>query len=103
MPTTVTRTRIEVLVDAPLVRRLVAAADDVGVSGWTVLPTVMGRGASGGWSDDEVSGASAKQLFMTVTSAEKAEKLVNALRPLLDAYGLVLLIGEVQVVRGERF
>jgi PII-like signaling protein len=103
MPTTVTRTRIEVLVDAPLVRRLVAAADEVGVSGWTVLPTVMGRGASGAWSDDELSGASAKQLFMTVTSADKADRLVTALAPLLDAYGLVLIVGEVQVVRGERF
>lgn len=103
MPTTVKRTRIEILADAPLVRRLVTAADRVGVSGWTVLPTVMGRGSSGTWSDDEVSGASAKQLFVTVTAADKAERLIDALAPLLDKYGLVLTVSEVQVVRGDRF
>lgn len=103
MATTVTRTRIEVLVDAPLVRRLVAAADDAGIQGYTVLPTLMGRGVSGVWADDEVSGAGAKQLFMTVTSAEKADRLVAALAPLLDAYGLVLIVSTVEVIRGERF
>jgi hypothetical protein len=29
--------------------------------------------------------------------------LIEAIAPLLDSYGMLLTIGDVQVVRGERF
>jgi hypothetical protein len=103
MATTVTRKRIEILVDAPLVRRLTAAADAAGVKGYTILPTLSGKGASGPWSEDHVSGAATKLLFMTVTNDAAAERLVAAIVPLLDTYGLVLTVGTVEVVRGERY
>lgn len=103
MATTVTRKRIEILVDAPLVRRVTAAADAAGVKGYTLLPTLSGRGASGAWSEDQVSGAASKQVFMTVTSEEIAALLIASLVPLLDTYGLVLTVSAVEVVRGERY
>lgn len=103
MATTVTRKRIEILVDAPLVRRVTAAADAAGVKGYTLLPTLSGRGSSSTWSEDQVSGAATKQIFMTVTNDATAERLIAALVPLLDTYGLVLTVGTVEVVRGDRY
>ena len=99
----VSRRRIEVLVDAPLVRRVTAAAAAAGVTGYTLLPTLGGAGESGPWSDDQVSGAEAKVMFLTVTSEQKAAALIDALTPLLESHGLILMTGVVDVVRGSKF
>ena len=100
---TVKRRRIEVLVDALLVRHIVAAAKAADIAGYTVLPTAEGSGRGGHWSDDQVSGAQVKVLFLTVTNAEKEAAFVDAVAPLLDSHGLILLLSDVEVVRGSRF
>jgi hypothetical protein len=38
-----------------------------------------------------------------IAPAAKTDALVELLAPLLDSYRLLLTIGDVQVVRGERF
>lgn len=103
MKSTIKRQRIEVLVDTPLVKRIVDAAEAAGVTGYTLLPTLGGLGHSGRWADDQVSGAASKVLFLTVTNDGKATKLIEALNPLLESHRLVLFSSEVDVIRGERF
>ena len=100
---TVERVRIEVLVDAPLVGRVTEAAKASGVTGYTLLPTLGGYGNGGAWSDDQVTGAEAKVLFLTVAAPERAAALVDALRPLLESHGLIVLQSAVNVVRGNKF
>jgi hypothetical protein len=101
---TVTRKRIEVLIDTALARKLVAAADAAGVSGYTFLPVSSGKGSGGRWSDDQITGgAGAKSLFLTVTNEEKASQLIDALQPLLDSHGLVLFVSDVAVIRGNKY
>ncbi len=103
MTSTVERRKIEILVDAPLVRRIVAAAEAVGVTGYTLLPTLGGGGESGRWSDDQLTGAQAKVMFVTITNDAKAAALTDALAPLLESHGLILVSGVVDVVRGAKF
>jgi PII-like signaling protein len=103
MTQTVQRQKIEILVDRPLLPRIVAAAKTVGVGGYTILPALSGAGAHGTWDDDQLSGAQAKVVFVTVTSAKKAESLIDALTPLLESHGLMLLSSTVDVVRGAKF
>jgi hypothetical protein len=99
----VTRRRIEVLVDRPLVPLIVDAADKAGIAGYSLLPVSGGAGMSGTWSDDEISGAQSKQIFLAVASQERTDRLVELLSPLLDSHGLILFIGTVEVVRGARY
>jgi PII-like signaling protein len=103
MTETVKRRRIEVLVDALLVRHIVAAAKAADIAGYTILPTSEGAGRGGHWSDDQLSGAQAKILFLSVTNAEKEAAFVDAVTPLLDSHGLILLMSDIEVVRGSRF
>lgn len=103
MTSTVQRRRIEVLVDAPLVQRIADAAGDVGITGYTLLPTLGGSGHRGRWSDDQVTGAEAKVMLIAVTSEEKAAAFTDALAPLLDSHGLLLMTSVVDVVRGGKF
>lgn len=99
---TVVRKRIEILADAPLLPRLVDALDASGVTGHTVLPALSGTGSHGHWSDDGLTGT-AKVLVMAITTAEHAADLVDRLAPLLDSHRLLLTLGDVDVVRGDRF
>jgi PII-like signaling protein len=100
---TVTRKRIEVLADAPLVPRIVAALERAGIVGHTVLPALSGSGKTGRWSEDRLTGAATKQWVIAIASAEHAQALVDAVAPLLDSHRLLLTVADVQVVRGDRF
>ncbi len=99
----VQRRRIEVLVDRPLTPLIVEAAKQAGITGYSLLSVMGGAGHNGPWSDDEISGARAKLIFLTVASQEKTDRLVEFLAPLLDSHGLVLFIGTVDVIRGARY
>lgn len=100
---TVTRKRIEILVDTPLAPRIIAQVKAVDISGWSLIHIDSGGGRGGAWQHDDVTGAAAKTIVLAIASQAKADALVDALAPLLDSYRLLLTIGDVQVVRGERF
>lgn len=103
MTETILRRRIEVLVDAPLARRVVDAARASGLKGWTLLPTLAGEGTGGAWSDDQLSGAQSKQLFLSVANEQTAQAFVDRIAPLLDSHGMLLLLSDVEVVRPGKF
>lgn len=103
MVATVKRKRIEILVDTPLVPKIINIVKQVDISGWSVLKIASGGSRDGRWDHDEVTGAAAKSLILMISSDQKAAALTDELAPLLDSHSLLLLIGEVEVVRGERF
>lgn len=100
---TVTRKRIEILVDTPLVPRLLKHARDVDISGWSLIHIDAGGGRDGSWQHDDVAGAAAKTIILMIANEDKAHALTDAISPFLNSYRLLLTIGDVQVVRGERF
>lgn len=100
---TTKRERIEVLVDAPLAPRLARLAQDSEITGHTLIRTESGRGRSGEWSEDLLSGATAKYIFLAVANRERADRFFEALAPLLETHGLVVLRSQVEVIRPERF
>lgn len=99
---TVIRKRIEVLVDRAQVNRVTAAIDEVGITGWTVLPVSSGKGREGGWREERVMGTD-KSLVVTIASLENAQQLAKSLSPILTSHGLLLTMWDVEVIRGERF
>lgn len=103
MVETVTRKRIEILVDTPLVPRIVGKIKAAGISGWSLIHVDSGGGREGEWQHDDVTGASAKTIILVIAGDAKATQLVDTLAPMLDSHGLLLTVGEVQVVRGDRF
>jgi hypothetical protein len=103
MVETVARKRIEILVDTPLVPRIVRIIKDCDISGWSLIHVDAGGGRDGAWQQDDVTAAAAKTIILAIAGSEKASALVDAIAPLLDSHRLLLTVGEVQVVRGERF
>jgi PII-like signaling protein len=103
MVQTFTRKRVEILVDTPLAPRIVQAAAEAGIAGYTLMPVQSGAGRGGTWAGDHVTGAQTKTVFLTVASEENAAKFVDLLAPNLESYGMLLTMSDVQVVRPERF
>ena len=103
MTTTTSKIKIEILVDAPLVRRITEIAEEAGVTGYTLLRTIAGSGHGGRWSEDQITGTQTKVVFVTVTGPRRADALIEALKPVLDSHGLMLMKSVVEVVRGDRF
>jgi nitrogen regulatory protein PII len=102
MVETVIRKRIEILVDRALVRRVTAAIDAVGITGWTILPVSAGKGREGLWHEEHVTGTD-KALVLSVASPARASALADALAPILTSHGLLLMMWDVEVIRGDRF
>lgn len=103
MVQTFTRKRVEILVDTPLAPRLIQAAADAGIAGYTLIPVQSGAGRGGAWRDDHVSGAATKTIFLTIAAQDKAAAFVDMLAPHLGDYGMLLTLSDVDVVRGDRF
>ena len=99
---TVIRKRIEILADQAQVKRVTAVIDEVGITGWTVLPVTSGRGRDGRWREERVMGTD-KNLVVTIASLENASALAEKLAPILSSHGLLLTMWDVEVIRGERF
>jgi hypothetical protein len=102
MVETISRKRIEILTDTALVRRVTAAIDSAGITGWTILPVNAGKGRDGFWHEEQVTGTD-KSLVLTVASQEKAAVLADSLAPILTSHGLLLTMWDVEVIRGDRF
>ncbi|MEP3245498.1 MAG: hypothetical protein ABJN40_01745 [Sneathiella sp.] len=101
------RKKIEILVDAPLLKRVRDLVSSAGVFGYTLYPTVGGEGESGRWQDDQVTGgAGSKILFVTIIEIEDTERLLSILTPLLEEYGLMITVSNVDVLfvqaKGEK-
>jgi len=103
MVDTVIRKRIEILVDTPLLPRIVDLIRSVDISGWSVLHVDSGGGRDGSWQHDDVTGAAAKSILLAVANETKAKALTDAIEPILESHGLLLLVGNVEVIRGDKF
>lgn len=95
--------RVDIILDRPLLEEVRRIARQAGLTGHTVFPALSGEGFWGDWSEDLITAAQSKLVFMAVTSEAKAHAFLNALEPLLDSHGLIALCSNVSVLRGEKF
>ena len=103
MVDTVIRKRIEILVDTPLLPRIIELVRAADISGWSVIHVDSGGSRDGEWQHDDVTGAAAKSILLAIASENKADDLVNRIAPILETHRLLLTVGNVQVIRGEKF
>ena len=96
------RKRLEIICDVELAEWLADEAEAAGITHFTIVPTLGGRGLHGRWHNDGIGGGG-KCLFISVTSAERANALIDRIGPMLTDYRIVMDISDVQVLRGDRF
>ncbi len=96
--------RVEIIIEAPMERRLKDALTAAEVTGFTILPVLGGSGRSGRWSrEGQVSRAGGMVAFVCIVRAERLDTLLEAAFPILDRHIGVVTVTDCEVLRAERF
>lgn len=96
--------RVEIIIEAPLERRLTDALVAAGVTGYTVLPVQGGSGQSGRWSrEGQVSRGSGMVAVVCLIRPERLDTLLDAAFAVVERHIGVVSITEAEVLRAERF
>jgi PII-like signaling protein len=101
---TFTKKRIDIMVEAPLMKRVIDLLDQQGVNGYTVLPALAGRGHDGVWHRDGLVGrvGAVVQIFCIIDEGKIDEVLEPLFRLVSRQIGIVT-VSDVQVIRPEHF
>ena len=96
--------RIEIIVEAPALSRVLKALDGTGVLGYTVVPALAGRGLGGQWTrDDSFNNASHMVSVVCIVDESLAEMAVTAVYAVVSAQIGILSVSDVSVMRKEHF
>jgi|TARA_R110002095_G_scaffold99847_9_gene87787 nitrogen regulatory protein PII len=98
-----TKKKIEVVVEAVYVPRVVEAAKNAGAKGYTVLPNLQGSGIHGDRRGSGLSGAFENVMVICIVDAAIVGTVMTAIKEAIgDAIG-VLYTSDVEVLRDEHF
>ncbi len=95
--------KIEVIVEAPMVRRVLEIMQEHGGQGATVMSILRGQGHSGHWSDKDGSSGTEMQMVMVITGPRRAAVIRDAVYAALTDYRGMILMSDVDVIRNEHF
>jgi len=96
--------RVEIIIEAPMERRLRQALEGAGVSGYTVLPVLAGSGRSGTWTrEGQVSRAAGMVAFVCIIRPDRLDGLLDAAFAVLESHIGVVSVTDCDVLRAERF
>jgi nitrogen regulatory protein PII len=96
--------RIDIIVEAPMIRTLTNTLDQARVPGYSVLPILEGRGMLNTWSSEgQISDAANMVALLCIVDAAHADEVVDAVfAAIRDRIGFVTM-SDVFVLRPERF
>ncbi len=93
-------TRIEIVIEEALTRRVAKLLDELEAPGYTLVPRASGRGDRGVRRGDDPTGTMSNSMFIVACDdPEIVERIVAGLRPLLTRFGGVCLLSEARWVR----
>ena len=96
--------RVEIIIEAPLSKRLTDSLIKAGVTGYTVLPVLGGSGRSGEWSrEGQVSRASGMVAVVCLIRPERLDGLLEAAFAVVERHIGVVSVTDAEVLRAERF
>ncbi len=96
--------RIEIMVETPLMGRVIDILDDLGVSGYTVMPAIAGRGQDGPWHrDGQVGRVGSVVQILCIVDESKEHDVLDPLFRLVSRQIGIVTVSDVRVVRAEYF
>ncbi len=95
--------RVEIVIEAPLEKRLTNALTASGVTGYTVLPVLGGSGRSGQWTREGQIGRAGMVSVVCLIKPERLDTLLDAAFTVVEKHIGVVSITDAQILRAERF
>ena len=96
--------RVEIIIEAPMERRLTDALIEADVTGFTVLPVHGGSGRSGRWNREKQFGPGGGMVaVICIIRPERLDSLLEAAFAIVERHIGVVTITDCEVLRAERF
>ncbi len=93
-------TRIEIVIEENLTRRLAAVLEAEGAPGYTLIPRASGQGDRGARRADDPTGTLTNVVFIIACDdPDTVTRIVEGVRPLLERSGGICLVSEANWVR----
>lgn len=104
MVQTYLKKRIEIILEAPALHRLTDRLDKAGVTGYTILPVLAGRGSEGTWSAEGLAGDAGRLVMViSIVDASKADDVLERVYSVLARQIGIVSVADVQVIRADHF
>ncbi|MEM6615689.1 MAG: DUF190 domain-containing protein [Pseudomonadota bacterium] len=104
MTDTHAKKRLEIVLELPLLNRLVNLLDRLDVSGYTAVPALAGRGHDGVWRREGMVGDAGQMVVVfCILDADRVDGVLDEVFALLKRQIGIVSVSDVQVVRSEHF
>jgi nitrogen regulatory protein PII len=104
MVTTHLKKRIEIILEAPALNRLTDRLNQAGVTGYTIVPALAGRGRGGGWSGDGLAGDAGRLVMViSIVDPSKVDDVLERVHAVLARQIGIVSVGDVHVIRADHF
>lgn len=90
--------KVEIVIESIQMRRVMRVLERCDLSGFTVVPNVIGSGSHGLRDAEELSDVSKNNYIFTVCTKEQAEALIEAIRPIVEKCSGICLVSTVYKV-----
>ncbi len=91
--------RVEIITDALEIERVAQLLEQHGVTGYTIIRDVIGKGERGIRRGDELSGVFKNSYLLTTCEPEQLPAIVEAVRLILQQRGGVCLVSDAMWVK----
>ncbi len=88
--------KIEIITNTLEIEKVLRILDKVGVSGYTVIEDVTGKGDRGRVIDDLETEALTNGYVMSICTEDQEHKVVEAIKPILKKYGGVCIVSDAK-------
>ncbi|GET37204.1 P-II family nitrogen regulator [Microseira wollei] len=88
--------KVEIITNTLELGKVLDILEKVGVSGYTIVKDVTGKGDRGEVLDDLETEALTNGYVLSVCTEEQEHQLVEAIRPILKKYGGVCLVSDAK-------
>ncbi|MFN7224637.1 MAG: P-II family nitrogen regulator [Paracoccaceae bacterium] len=95
--------RVEIIIEAPMQRRLTDALTQAGVTGYSALPVLGGSGRSGDWTREGQVGRGGMVAVVCLIRPDRLETLLKAAFAVVERHIGVVSVTDCEVLRAERF
>lgn len=90
--------KVEIITDALEMRKVGEVLETLGVTGYTVIKDVTGKGERGNQLGDELTDVFKNSYLVTACPPDQVERIIEAIRPILRKRGGVCLVSDAQWV-----
>lgn len=97
------RKKVEIIVERAQMRRVLELVEALGATGYTVLPTMAGKGHHGLRAGDGVAQVFDSVMIIAITTEPIARAVLNQVTAAMADYIGIVAVSDVEVARPEHF